>query len=58
MVNIMAFDYDLSFGGYSATAFNLSNGPVDDLSISVYERSDDRGLRIDLDANPAYLYSQ
>ena len=56
MVNIMAFDSDLSFGGYPATAFNLSNGPVDDLSISVYERSDDRGLRIDVDANPA-IYS-
>lgn len=56
MVNVMAFNYNLSFGGYSATAFNLSNGPVDDLSISVYERSDDRGLRIDLDANPA-IYS-
>src|ERR1700730_13479248 len=56
VVNIMAFDYDLSFGENLPTAFNLSNGPVDDLSVSVYERSDDRGLRIDLDANPA-LYS-
>lgn len=56
IVNIMAFDYDLCFGGHSATAFNLSNGPVDDLSVSVYDRSDGRGLRLDLDANPA-LYT-
>jgi nonribosomal peptide synthetase DhbF len=56
VVNIMAFDYDLCFGGHSTTAFNLSNGPVDDLSVSVYERSDGRGLRLDLDANPA-LYT-
>jgi nonribosomal peptide synthetase DhbF len=56
IVNIMAFDYDLCFGGHSTTAFNLSNGPVDDLSVSVYERSDGRGLRVDLDANPA-LYT-
>jgi len=56
IVNIMAFDYDFCFGGLIARAFGLSNGPVDDLSVSVYERSDGRGLRIDLDANPA-LYS-
>jgi nonribosomal peptide synthetase DhbF len=54
--NLMPFDYNLSFAGCSTEAFNLSNGPVDDFSISVYERSDARGLCIDLDANPA-LYS-
>ena len=52
IVNIMAFDYDLCFGGHTTTAFNLSNGPVDDLSVSVCERSHGRGLRLDLDANP------
>lgn len=56
VVNIMAFDYDLCFGGHSTKAFNLSNGPVDDLSVSVYERFDGRGLRLDLDANPT-LYT-
>ena len=56
IVNIMAVDYDLRFGGHSTTAFNLSNGPIDDLSVSIYERSDGRGLRLDLDANPA-LYT-
>lgn len=57
MVNIMAFDYNLSFAGSSATVLNLSNGPVEDLSISIYDRQDGRGLRIDLDANPA-LYRE
>jgi nonribosomal peptide synthetase DhbF len=55
MVNIIAFDYNLSFAGCPATVFNLSNGPIEDLSISVYQR-DVRGLHIDLDANPA-LYT-
>ena len=56
LVNIMPFDYGLEFGGHRATVHNLSNGPVDDLAIVVYDRSDTRPLRIDFDANPA-LYS-
>jgi amino acid adenylation domain-containing protein len=56
VLNIMAFDCDLCFGGHLASAFNLSNGPVDDLSVCVYERPNDDGLRIDFDANLA-LYS-
>ena len=55
-VNFMPFDYDLRFDGHSVTAHNLSNGPVDDLSIVLYDRSDKRDLRIDFDGNPA-LYS-
>ena len=31
-VNVMAFDYGLSFAGHRATAHNLSLGPVEDLS--------------------------
>ncbi len=54
-VNIEPFDFDLSFGGHPTTAHNLSNGPVEDLTIFVYDRNDDRGLRIDFDAN-ALLY--
>ncbi|MFE6133247.1 condensation domain-containing protein, partial [Streptomyces sp. NPDC056437] len=56
LVNIMPFDHPLSFGDVSATSYNLSAGPVDDLTMNVYDRSDKRGLRIDHDANPA-LYS-
>ncbi|MGK3993744.1 myxochelin non-ribosomal peptide synthetase MxcG [Sorangium sp. So ce1024] len=53
VVNIMPFDYDLRFAGQRAVAHNISAGPVEDLSIGVYARSDGRGPRIDIDANPA-----
>ena len=52
-INIMRFKYDLNFAGNQSTAYNLAYGPIEDLSIAVYERSDTGGLRIDLDANPA-----
>ncbi|MEU5976473.1 amino acid adenylation domain-containing protein [Streptomyces sp. NPDC047315] len=57
VVNIMSFYYRLEFAGVRATAHNLSNGPVEDLSISVYDRSEGTAPRIDVDANPA-LYSE
>ncbi|MBN2911031.1 amino acid adenylation domain-containing protein, partial [Polycladomyces sp. WAk] len=56
LINVMPFDYHLSFAGHRATTHNLSAGPVDDLSINVYDRADGKGMRIDLDANPA-VYS-
>ncbi|KAF9393945.1 hypothetical protein CPC16_000656, partial [Podila verticillata] len=56
MINVMPFDYDLSFGEHASTTHNLSNGPVEDLMIAVYMRSDDSPLRIDFNANPA-LYT-
>lgn len=52
VVNIMPFDYDLSFAGHRATVHNVSAGPVEDLSIGVYARSGSGGLRVDFDANP------
>src|SRR5947207_5143877 len=55
-VNIMRFDYSFSFAGNNAVAHNLSLGPVEDLSIAIYDRSDGAPLRIDFDANPA-LYT-
>ncbi|MCO4849461.1 amino acid adenylation domain-containing protein [Bacillus vallismortis] len=56
-MNLMPFDYDLDFAGARGTTHNLSAGPVDDLSINVYDRTDGRGLRIDIDANPE-VYSE
>ncbi|WP_073920526.1 non-ribosomal peptide synthetase [Streptomyces sp. CB00455] len=53
VVNIMAFDYQLSFGGHPATAHNISLGPVEGLALAVYDRSDGNGLRLDFDADPA-----
>ncbi|WAZ19304.1 amino acid adenylation domain-containing protein [Streptomyces cinnabarinus] len=57
LVNIMPFDYGVDFAGAPARARNLSAGPVDDLTVNVYDRADGRGLRIDHDGNPA-LYGE
>ena len=51
-VNIMRFNYDFNFAGSHASVHNLSPGPVEDLSIAVYDRSDGDAVRIDFDANP------
>ncbi|MFJ6894103.1 amino acid adenylation domain-containing protein [Streptomyces hokutonensis] len=56
-VNIMPFPYDLRFAGHPSTVHNVSAGPVDDLAVNVYDRSDGTGLRIALDANPE-LYAK
>ncbi|CAN2255003.1 amino acid adenylation domain-containing protein [Bacillus vallismortis] len=56
-MNLMPFDYGIDFAGARGTTHNLSAGPVDDLSINVYDRTDGRGLRIDIDANPE-VYSE
>jgi len=53
-VNVMSFDYDLRFAGNPTRTHNLSNGPVDELSIIVYDRRDGSELRLDFDANPAH----
>ncbi|MFH8462869.1 amino acid adenylation domain-containing protein [Streptomyces sp. NPDC017991] len=51
-VNIMPFAYDLRFAGHPSTVHNVSAGPVDDLSVNVYDRAEGGGLRIAVDANP------
>ncbi|WP_416978440.1 amino acid adenylation domain-containing protein, partial [Streptomyces sp. T028] len=51
-VNVMSFDYGVRFGDCTATAHNLSNGPVDDIDISLYDRSADAALQIAVDVNP------
>ncbi|MEU2736126.1 amino acid adenylation domain-containing protein [Streptomyces sp. NPDC007095] len=56
-VNIMPFEYDLRFAGHRSTVHNVSAGPVDDLAVNIYDRSDGTGLRIALDANPD-LYTE
>jgi nonribosomal peptide synthetase DhbF len=53
-VNLMPFDYSLRFAGHAVRIDNLSNGPVDELSIAVYERQYGSDVRIDFDANPAH----
>ncbi|MGH3719874.1 MAG: non-ribosomal peptide synthetase, partial [Pseudonocardiaceae bacterium] len=53
MINIMGYDPPLYFGPHPATLHNVANGPVSDLVINVYDRSNDHTLRIDFNANPA-----
>ncbi|HKT50085.1 MAG TPA: condensation domain-containing protein, partial [Candidatus Angelobacter sp.] len=57
VVNVMSFDYDLRFGECTSTTHNLSNGPVSDLSIVLYDRQNGSPARLDFDANPAH-YTQ
>lgn len=52
MINVMPFDYGLSFAGKHGVKHNLSAGPVDDLSINVSNEFGGNGLRINFDANP------
>ena len=52
-VNVMRFDYGFDFAGCKAVASNLAIGPVEDLLISIYDRSDGEPIRVDFDANPA-----
>ncbi|GLU48919.1 amino acid adenylation domain-containing protein [Nocardiopsis ansamitocini] len=51
MVNIKAFDYALSFAGAGALTHTLSEGPVDDLSLSVRRTGDT--LQVHANANAA-----
>ncbi|PAJ75454.1 non-ribosomal peptide synthetase [Pseudoalteromonas sp. NBT06-2] len=55
LVNIMPFEYEHNFGEAKAKAFNISAGPVDDMSMYCYESGGQ--LHIDIDANPE-LYSE
>ncbi|MBC6973014.1 amino acid adenylation domain-containing protein [Bacillus sp. Xin] len=52
IINVMPFDYSLSFAGSYGVKHNLSAGPVDDLSINVSNEFGGNGLRINFDANP------
>lgn len=55
VVNIMAFGPELRFAGHPTTRHNLSTGPVEDLAVNVYDRSDGKGVRVDLDASPEHF---
>ncbi|MBF6331068.1 non-ribosomal peptide synthase/polyketide synthase [Nocardia transvalensis] len=51
-VNILSFYLPVDFAGIPTTVHNLSNGPVDDLAFTIYDRSDGAGLQVDVDGNP------
>src|SRR5205807_518919 len=51
-VNIMPFDYGLTFAGSPTVACNVAAGLVEDMVINIYDRADGGGPHINLDANP------
>ncbi|MFW6638560.1 amino acid adenylation domain-containing protein [Nocardiopsis algeriensis] len=53
IVNIMAFDYGLSFAGLHATSHNIFQGPIEELRIDILQRERGGPLHVDFDANPA-----
>ncbi|MBF6170990.1 non-ribosomal peptide synthetase [Nocardia blacklockiae] len=52
VVNIMLYHNRIRFGAAVATMQLVSTGPVDDLSVNIYNGSDGDGLHIDFVANP------
>jgi L-serine---[L-seryl-carrier protein] ligase len=52
-VNVMPFDYRLTFGACPSVMHMLSSGPVEDLAISVHAPGCDGRVRIDVEGNPA-----
>ncbi|MGW7104090.1 amino acid adenylation domain-containing protein [Streptomyces sp. NPDC054838] len=53
VVNLMSFDYGLSFGGAVATAHNLAVGPVDHVSLNIYDRGGDSPLTVQVEGDEA-----
>ncbi|WP_254667805.1 condensation domain-containing protein, partial [Streptomyces griseus] len=49
ILNIMGFNADMTVCGHPTINHNVSNGPVDDLSVAVYDLGTADGLRIDFD---------
>ncbi|MBE1537387.1 non-ribosomal peptide synthetase [Actinomadura algeriensis] len=57
VINIMAFDYRIDFAGLPARMHAITTGPIDDLSINIYDNFDGTGMRVDFDAHPD-LYTE
>ncbi|RKR86482.1 amino acid adenylation domain-containing protein [Micromonospora pisi] len=52
LINVMSFDYDLTFGSAASTAYNIAGLHFNDFSVSVYDRSASGGMSVVADANP------
>ncbi|MFI2203104.1 amino acid adenylation domain-containing protein [Streptomyces sp. NPDC020192] len=52
VVNLMGFNYDITFAGHRCTAHNVSAGLLTDLMVAVWDRRDDVGLHLELHAAP------
>ncbi|MGH3711127.1 MAG: condensation domain-containing protein, partial [Pseudonocardiaceae bacterium] len=51
-INVMSFDYNLRFAGHRSTTHNVAGGLVDNLSIAIWDRKEESGLRLDWHAHP------
>lgn len=52
-VNVMPFSYNPVFGATKAATFKLSTGPVEDLTLNIYDQGNHNGIAIDLEGNAA-----
>ncbi|MHB6905387.1 hypothetical protein [Streptomyces sp. DB-54] len=58
-VDIMSFNYRADYAGHRSVVHSLSAGPVEDLSINVYDRMYGQGLQISFFGNAElYTYEQ
>ncbi|WP_157419224.1 condensation domain-containing protein, partial [Actinomadura formosensis] len=57
VINIMAYDYRLDFAGLPARMHAITTGPIDDLSVNIYDNFDGTGMRVDFEAHPD-LYTE
>ncbi|MEU8775694.1 amino acid adenylation domain-containing protein [Streptomyces sp. NPDC048606] len=53
VVNVVSYDYGTGFGDCVVIPHGVATGPVDDLSVNVYDRAHDGSVEIAFDANPA-----
>ncbi|SDZ10060.1 non-ribosomal peptide synthetase [Thermoactinomyces sp. DSM 45892] len=57
-INIMPFEYGLRFAEACGIVHKLATGPVEDLSLQLYEQKEGRGLRMDLAANSDLYHAE
>ncbi len=58
IVNVMPFNYDLSFAGSKCRVHNIGNWSVDDLQIAVYDRRDDADVCVEFIGNPEHYTAE
>ncbi|HEY6924006.1 MAG TPA: AMP-binding protein, partial [Steroidobacteraceae bacterium] len=54
VINLMRFHQEFRIGEQLATEYTMAIGPVEDLTIAVYDRREDAELRIDFNANSSF----
>jgi amino acid adenylation domain-containing protein len=57
VINILPFEYQMTFGEAPVHAENINLGPINDMSFNVFDRGAEHGLALCIDANSA-LYDE